>query len=129
MQPNALKPLLQAAHAGTDRLLNAQRELVESQPVQLNTSSTPNSSGYDPAAVAAVTKVAQPLINEVIQQAGMTHMQRAVALQDAKDRTVAKLVKMGIFRNQVRMHHMCCYMFSVKHAKVGQIKHLFAHMH
>ena len=113
MQPNALKPLLQAAHAGTDRLLNAQRELVESQPAQLNPRSTPDLSGYDPAAVAAVTKVAQPLISEVIQQADMSHMQRAVALQDAKDKTVAKLVKMGIFRNQVCRHLMCCYMFSM----------------
>ena len=55
----------------------------------------------DPAALDTITKIAQPLIDDIILQTDMSHVQRAAALRQAKASTTARLVKMGIFRNQV----------------------------
>lgn len=98
-QPDSLKPILQAAHAGTAPFLQAQQELTASQPRQAHSQQA--SGACDLAALATITKIAQPLIADIVLQSDMTHVQRAAALRQAKASTVARLVKMGIFRNQV----------------------------
>lgn len=105
MQPKAVKALLQAAHSGTSDFLNAQWNLVKSQgasgPRALSASTTAASTAWDPAALGAVTGIAQPLIADILGQTDLTHHQRVNALQEAKESMTARLVKKGIFRNQV----------------------------
>ena len=103
MSVEATKAVLQAAHAGTAKLLHAQQKLLPNQTADEHSTATLH--GCDPAALAGITHTAQPLIAQLLQEqnAGLSPVQRLTALNEAKESTIVELTKLGIFRNMVRL--------------------------